>query len=49
MCWTMTVPGASPGRDASTSRMASVPPVEAPMANTMWVVRSREGSTESAG
>ena len=32
MCWTMTIGGASAGMAPRNSRMASVPPVEAPTA-----------------
>ena len=35
MCWVMTTPGMFSGNCLSTSKMASVPPVEAPMAMTM--------------
>jgi hypothetical protein len=38
MCCTMTMPGQSGGMAVSTSRSASVPPVEAPMAITLSVV-----------
>ena len=41
MCWVMTMAGASAGMGTSTSRMASVPPVEAPMQMTFSVVASR--------
>ena len=30
ICWTMTMPGISAGRRFITSKVASVPPVEAP-------------------
>ena len=35
MCCVMTVPGIDAGRRASTDAMASVPPVEAPIAITV--------------
>ena len=38
MCCTITVPGALAGNRISTSRMASVPPVDAPMAIILCVV-----------
>ena len=38
MCWTITMPGISAGRRFRTSRVASVPPVEAPRP---MMVRSR--------
>jgi hypothetical protein len=40
MCCTMTMPGDDAGRASSTSRMASVPPVEAPM---QMIGRHRHG------
>ncbi len=43
MCCTTTMPGASAGRAVSTSRSASVPPVEAPRAITLWVASKRSG------
>src|SRR5256885_3880027 len=47
MCWVMTMAGQSAGRWVSTSRMASVPPVEAPMA-TSFSVESRPSSDVGA-
>ncbi len=44
MCCAMTMPGASAGMPASTSLMASVPPVEAPMAISRSVVRKFSGA-----
>jgi hypothetical protein len=35
MCWAITIPGVDAGNLVSTEAMASVPPVEAPMAITM--------------
>jgi hypothetical protein len=49
MCWTTSVPGASGGIDSRISRIASVPPVEAPMAMTRSVVVRRSGSLVKAG
>ena len=43
MCCVMTMPGASGGSRTSTSRIASVPPVEAPIATTCSVVRKWRG------
>src|SRR5580658_1345831 len=53
MCWVMTIPGTSDGRLMSTCLMASVPPVDAPMAMMRSVVAKcvgalRFGSTASA-
>src|ERR1700733_508493 len=53
MCWVMTIPGMSDGRPMSTCLMASVPPVDAPMAMMRSVVAKcvgalRFGSTASA-
>ena len=45
MCWTMTIPGAVAGIPVSTASMALVPPVEAPMAITLWVVCTSRFST----
>jgi len=39
MCWVMTMAGASAGIRSSTSLIASVPPVDAPMAISRSVVR----------
>ena len=47
MCWTITVPGVSPGRCAITARSASVPPVEAPIARIWLVVRRIGGGFSS--
>src|SRR6202162_1249011 len=44
MCCTMTIPGASAGRWARTSLMASVPPVDAPMAMIRSVVAKCVGA-----
>ena len=41
MCWVRTMAGASAGICSSTTRRASVPPVEAPMAIRRSVVRKR--------
>ena len=41
MCWTMTIPGILGGIWVRTSLIASVPPVEAPMAITLFVVSAR--------
>lgn len=35
MCWVITTPGVSAGKFFTTSRMASVPPVDAPIAITV--------------
>ena len=40
MCCTMTIPGASGGSASSSTRSASVPPVEAPISTTFSVVRT---------
>ena len=54
MCCAMTTPGESGGSRMSTSLIASVPPVEAPIAMTRSVVRNGRarggafGSTASA-
>ena len=47
MCWVMTTAGASCGRFISTSLVASVPPVEAPM-KMIFSVDSRP-SVDTAG
>ena len=36
ICWTITMPGMSAGSRLSTSRVASVPPVEAPSPMMVW-------------
>ena len=41
MCWTMTIPGIFAGSLVKTSLMASVPPVDAPIAITLSVVSLR--------
>ena len=53
MCWTTTKPGASSGSAISSTRSASVPPVDVPMATTLSVVTDSVrvgtvGSTTSA-
>ncbi len=44
MCWVMTMAGASAGIGTSTSRIASVPPVEAPMKMIFSVERRGSGA-----
>jgi hypothetical protein len=41
MCCTISIAGALEGMAESTSRRASVPPVEVPIATILWVVRVR--------
>ncbi len=48
MCCVMTIPGASGGMTARMCSMATVPPVEAPMA-TIWFVVRASGCSGAAG
>ena len=49
MCCTITIPGASAGSGANISRSASVPPVEAPIASTLYHVRQGIAQTVHHG